>query len=278
VATVTWRRAPSSGKQGSKAIIHADGTVDGWMGGACSQPTIVKHALEALAEGSPRLILLGEADAREEVVTVAMACSSEGAMEVYVEPVLPSPHLHVIGSSPMVETLRRLAGALEWRVSVVDEPDVSGVGPHSFVVVATQGHYDEPALAAALDSGARYVGLVASAKRASQVVEGLRRDGVGQEQLAALRAPAGLDLGHISHEEIAVAIIAELVANRASVGAGPRMEVSMPEHAIDPVCQMTVDIATARWTTEHKGTVYYFCAPGCKSAFEKDPAAFLGRQ
>lgn len=278
MATVTWRRAPSSGKQGSKAIIHADGTVDGWMGGACSQPTIVQHALEALADGSPRLILLGEADVREEVVTVAMACSSEGAMEVYVEPVLPSPHLHVIGSSPMVETLRRLAGALEWRVSVVDEPDVSGVGPHSFVVVATQGHYDEPALAAALGSGARYVGLVASAKRASQVVEGLRRDGVGEEQLAALRAPAGLDLGHISHEEIAVAIIAELVAHRASGGTGAGTEVNMPEHAIDPVCRMTVDIATARWTTEHQGAVYYFCAPGCKSAFEKDPAAFLGRQ
>lgn len=275
MATVTWRRAPSSGKQGSKAIIHADGTVDGWMGGACSQPTIVQHALEALAEGSPRLILLGEADVREEVVTVAMACSSEGAMEVYVEPVLPSPHLHVIGSSPMVETLRRLAGALEWRVSVVDEPDVSGVGPHSFVVVATQGHYDEQALEAALGSAAGYVGLVASEKRASAVREHLRGQGVADEHLARLRAPAGLDLGPIEHEEIAVAILAELVAERSSLPPASQVEVHMPEQAIDPVCEMTVDVATARWTAEHEGITYYFCAPGCKKAFESDPASFL---
>ncbi len=246
------------------------------MGGACSQPTIVHHGLEALADGSPRVLVLGETDRREGVVTVAMACSSEGAMEVYVEPVLPSPHLHVVGSSPMVETLGRLGDALGWRVSAVDEPDMGGVGPESFVVVATQGHYDEPALAAAIASGARYVGLVASSKRAAQVVETLRREGIDEEGLTRLRAPAGLDLGSTGHEEIAVAIVAEVVAVRGSAGAGAGTEVKMPDHAIDPVCQMTVDVGTARWTTEYAGTTYYFCAPGCKTAFEQDPLAFLG--
>jgi xanthine dehydrogenase accessory factor len=275
LATVTWRRAPSSGKQGSKAIIHADGTVDGWMGGACSQPTIVRHALKALEDGSPRILVLGETDRREGVVAVAMACSSEGAMEVYVEPVVPAAHLHVVGSSPMVETLRRLASALEWRVSAVDEPSMVGVGPSSFVVVATQGHYDEPAVEAALRTGTRYVGLVASAKRAAQVVDHLRHEGVDDESLTRLYAPAGLDLGHIDHEEIAVAIMAELVALKAKFGSSATTKVQMPEQATDPVCRMTVDVASARWMTEHEGTAYYFCAPGCMAAFKKDPSAFL---
>lgn len=275
LATVTWRRAPSSGKQGSKAIIHADGTVDGWMGGACAQPTIVRHALKALEDGSPRILVLGETDRREGVVAVAMACSSEGAMEVYVEPVVSAAHLHVVGSSPMVETLRRVASALEWRVTAVDEPSMAGVGPGSFVVIATQGHYDEPAVEAALRTGTRYVGLVASAKRAAQVVDHLRREGVDDESLTRLYAPAGLDLGHIDHEEIAVAIMAELVALKAKVGSRTTMKVQMPEQATDPVCRMTVDVASARWTTEHEGTAYYFCAPGCMAAFQKDPSAFL---
>ena len=275
LATVTWRRAPSSGRQGSKAIIGPDGSVEGWMGGACAQPTIVKAALEAMMDGLPRILVLGEPDSREGVVTVPMACSSEGAMEVYVEPMLPAPHLHVIGLSPMTAMLARLAGDLGWRVTAVDEPDLAGVGAGSMVVVATQGHYDEQALEAALGSAAGYVGLVASEKRASAVREHLRGQGVADEHLARLRAPAGLDLGPVEHEEIAVAILAELVAERSSLPPATELEVHMPEQAIDPVCEMTVDVATARWTAEHEGVTYYFCAPGCKKAFESDPASFL---
>ena len=92
---------------------------------------------------------------------------------------------------------------------------------------------------------------------------------------ARLRAPAGLDLGSVGHEEIAVAILAELVAERSSLPPASEVEVHMPEQAIDPVCEMTVDVATARWTAEHEGITYYFCAPGCKKAFESDPASFL---
>ena len=108
-ATVTWRRGPSSGKAGAKAIVLADGTVEGWLGGACARPTVVAAALESLVDGQPRLLVLGEHDHRPEVVTVAMACSSEGAMEVFVEPQLPAPDLRIIGSSPMVTTLAELA-------------------------------------------------------------------------------------------------------------------------------------------------------------------------
>jgi xanthine dehydrogenase accessory factor len=274
-ATVTWRLGPSSGKPGAKAIILADGSVEGWMGGACAQPTVVAEALSSLRDRQPRLLVLGEHDHRSDVVSVAMACSSEGAMEVFVEPHLPTPDLHLIGSSPMVLLLANLARALDWRVTVTDEPALEGIGPESWVIVATQGHFDEPALEVALQTQARYIGLVASAKRADGVRSYLRDAGVADEELARIRAPAGLDLGSTEHEEMAVAILAEIVALKA--GGHTAVEVKKVEQAIDPVCGMTVDIETARFQTEHEGTTYYFCAPGCMRAFEKDPDSYLQR-
>ena len=178
--------------------------------------------------------MLLEARGREGVVTVPIACQSEGALEVYVEPVLPQPHLVVIGRSPAVGTLATMAGALGWRTVVVDEgglaEDYPGadrvltslelsdadVTDRSVIVVATQGHYDEAALEAALATPAAYVGLVASRKRADAVLGYLRDRGATDEQLSRVHAPAGLDLGKIAHEEIAVAILAELVQERAA--------------------------------------------------------------
>ncbi len=275
LATVTWRRGPSSGKGGSKAVVHPDGRVEGWLGGACAEPTVVRVALEALQDGASRLLVLGEDDHRPGVIAVPMACSSEGAMEVFVEPVLPAPDVWVVGRSPAVHTLSALAGTLGWSVRVVDvDLDLSDVGPRSMVVVATQGHYDEPAVEAALATPAGYVGLVASQKRAGAVLTYLREQGVDETALARLRAPAGLDLGATAHEEIAVAILAELVALRASRTAGPPVEVAQPATAVDPVCGMSVDVARARFTSEHEGGVVYFCAAGCKRAFDADPSAF----
>lgn len=172
LATVVWRRGPSSGKQGYKALVFPDGAVVGWLGGACAEPTVVREAKQALQDGHPRLMFLGPADeldgrSREGVVSVPMACESEGALEVYLEPVLPAPHVVVIGRSPAVGTLVSLARVLGWRATVVDDEDgpahhpdgivvrtaldLTGldVGPRTAVVVATQGHYDEQALAAA---------------------------------------------------------------------------------------------------------------------------------
>lgn len=274
LATVTWRRGPSSGKGGAKAIVHPDGSIEGWIGGACSRPTVVQEALASLTDGRPRLLVLGAEDSRPDVVTVPMACTSEGAMEVYVEPMLPAPDLHVVGSSPMTETLARLAEGLGWRVRRIDDPEFEEVTESSMIVVGTQGHYDEPAVEAALATPARYVGLVASEKRAASVRAWLQERGLVDEATSRLRTPAGLDLGRVEHEEIAVAILAELVALKASGGFGESVEVAEPETAIDPVCQMTVEVATARFRAEHEGVTYYFCAAGCQRAFQADPAAF----
>jgi xanthine dehydrogenase accessory factor len=277
LATVTWRQGFTSGKPGARAVIHPDGRVEGWLGGACSRPAVVRHALEALEDGHPRLLVLGVPDHRPGVIQVEMACSSEGAMEVYVEPMLPTPKLIVVGSSPAAEILVDLALRVGWRAELIaDDPDPALVGHADAVVVATQGHFDETALEAALRSEAGYVGLVASSKRATEVMSWLRGRGVSEESIVRVRAPAGLDLGATDHEEIAVSILAELVAWRAGGGARPVISINPPEIAIDPVCEMEVDVATARWVSEHEGKKYYFCAPGCQKAFEADPARYLG--
>lgn len=275
LATVVWRRGPSSGKPGSRAIIHPDGTTEGWLGGACAHPTVVRAALSSLESGRPALLLLGEHDDRPGVTAVAMACTSEGAMEVHVEPILPKPELWVVGDSPAAMTLVRLAGVLGWRARTAEETQLTGAGERSFIVVATQGHNDETALERALSTRASYIGLVASEKRASSVLAWLRERGIGEESLVRVRAPAGLDLGSTEHEEIAVAILAELVSYKAT-GAGAQVtEVIELETAIDPVCGMQVDVASANWVSNHDGIDYYFCAPGCKKAFDADPASFL---
>ena len=299
LATVVWRRSPSSGKEGSTALITPDRKVRGWMGGACAEPTVVREALRALEDATPRLLFLGspeelEARGRQGVVAVPIACQSEGALEVYVEPVLPQPHLLVIGHSPAVSALAAMAAVLGWRTVVVDDGgapedhpgagrvvtsldlDEAGVTDRSYVVVATQGHYDEDALERALATPAAYVGLVASRKRADGVLGYLRDRGVPEEALARVRAPAGLDLGRVAHEEIAVAILAELVRARAAGELEAGLAVSAPprHEAIDPVCHMTVDVATARHRTTHDGRTYYFCSAGCRERFEADPARF----
>ncbi len=275
LTTVTWRQGPSSAKGGSKAIVHPDGSVEGWIGGACARPTVVREALSSLSDGQPRVLMLGVSQDRPGVITVPMACASEGAMEVYVEPVLPAPDVHIVGSSPMTETLANLARALGWRVQLADEPEFGELTEASMIVVATQGHYDEPAVEAALATPARYVGLVASEKRAASVTAWLRERGASDEELARMRSPAGLDLGPVAHEEIAVAVLAELVALRAAGGFAETVEVAGPTTTVDPVCGMTVDVATARFVAEHDGVAYHFCAAGCQRAFQSDPAGFI---
>jgi xanthine dehydrogenase accessory factor len=296
LATVVWRREPSSGRPGSKAIVLPDGTVRGWLGGACAEPTVVRESLQALETGEPRLLFLGDAEGVVPggIVTVPMACASEGALEVYLEPVLPKPHVVVIGRSPAVDTLAALTWALGWHATIVDDGGTGTGHPtgvpvrttldlsplridgNTAVVVGTQGHYDEQALEAALATEAAYVGLIASAKRTEGVLAYLRDRGVAEEDLRRVRAPAGLDLGSVENPEIGVALLAELVSLRASGTFRPSVRRdAAPVEALDPVCGMTVDVASAHHLVEYDGQTYYFCASGCKRSFEKNPAAFL---
>ena len=283
IATVVWARSPSSGDQGGSAIIEADGTMHGWIGGACAAPSVLREARRVLEEGEPQLMYLGPADEldghrRQGIVTVPIACDSEGALEVFMEPVVPSPHVVVVGGTPAVSRLAELLTVMGWRPTVVDDPEHiahAGVEEGTAVIVASQGHYDEPALEAALATPASFIGLVASRKRAASVLGYLRDRGFGEGDLSRIESPVGFDLGSIAHDEIPVAVLARLVQLRGAGRLGRLVAVDEPETAIDPVCGMTVDVATARFTVEHDGKTFYFCAPGCAAAFQREPAAFV---
>ncbi len=299
--TVVWSSKPVSARAGDAAVVTAGGGLRGWVGGSCSEPVIVRQALEALADGSPRLVRLDPPGAgtqpRPGVVVAPVTCASGGSLEVFVEPRLPAPHLAVVGRAPVVAALAAVAAAVGFDVTVVErdgadpaelgaarlvaELDLAkaAVSRDSFVVVATMGRYDEDAVEAALATGARYVGLVASARRAAAVRDILAAAGVAPEQLARVHAPAGLDLGAIPHPEIAVAILAEIVAEKARPSSSAR---SVPKaapvgEAVDPVCGMTVDPASAADSAEFDGVTYWFCASGCRRRFAAAPERFLER-
>lgn len=238
LATVVWRGLPSSGQVGPKALITADGQIQGWVAGACAEPAVVSQAREALAEGKPRLVFLGTPEElaehhREGVVAVPIACQSEG-LEVYVEPFLPAPHVVAVGGSPAAETLVQLAFSLGWRATHLASPEEALVGAdeRSIVIVATQGHFDEEALERALATPAVYVGLVASRRRSEAVRSYLRDQGVSEAQLERIHAPAGLDLGRVTPEEIAVAVLAELVQLKAAGKLLPQAAEPTPTSAV----------------------------------------------
>jgi xanthine dehydrogenase accessory factor len=230
LATVVWRQGPSSGQQGSRAIITAGGELHGWIGGACAEPVVIREAKQVIAEGQARLLLLGTPEQFGAAIPAGMtvvpiSCQSEGALEVYIEPVLPAPHLVIVGRSPMAHTLADLARVLSWRATLIDGPDFSAAdaGEHSMVVVATQGHDDEEAVEQAVAARPAYLGLVGSHRRGTALLGYLAERGVPRDQLDRVRVPAGLDLGRTTHQEIAVAILAELVQLRASgaIAVGP---------------------------------------------------------
>jgi xanthine dehydrogenase accessory factor len=313
---------PTSARPGARGVIHPDGSIEGWVGGSCAQPIVIREALRSLADGQPRLLRLSRtppSDSRrgDGIIEYVMTCHSGGTLEIYVEPQLPSPALWVVGTTPIAQALTGLGAAMGHRVSVVDPvaeptafPDAERVVSQAgfaglegdrepSIVVATQGSWDEEALVAALALDARYVGLVASPTRAAAVRAWLREEGVPEDRIAALRAPAGLDLGAVTPEEIAISILAELVQVRrgrapyvaapgpatlagaetaltgapspaVAAGADPAGEIVL----LDPVCGMTVDRDSARHLAEHGGVVYAFCSVGCRSRFVRDPAAY----
>jgi xanthine dehydrogenase accessory factor len=241
LATVVGVERPSSARVGDRALVTADGELHGWVGGACTEPEVVRLTLAALADGDVR---------RERIES---RCASEGAVEVLIEPQQPALLLAVVGDAPAARTLRELAAVLGWRVA----NEVTGADA---VVIASMGRDDEAALESALAGDADYIGLVASSRRASAVLDGL---GLDEEARARVRSPAGLDLGPSSQEEIAVAILAELVAWRHT-----RAKDVLAEYATDPMCGMTVAVAGAEHTLERDGTTYYFCSAHCRKKFE----------
>ena len=287
LATVVWRQGPSSSKQGSRAIITTDGELHGWIGGACAEPVVIREAKQVIADGHARLLLLGSPDqfgtaVPEGMTLVPISCQSEGALEVYIEPVLPVPHLVIVGGSPMAHSLAAMARALGWCTDLCSPQDFTAghADERSMVIVATQGHADEDMIERAVAMRPAYLGLVASRRRGEAVLGYLAERGVPKDQLDKVHAPAGLDLGKTTHEEMAVAILAELVQLRASgafaqVPAPRHAPKAEPKQAVDPVCGMTVTANTAARPAEHDGITYYFCCAGCRQKFSENPDAYV---
>jgi len=314
VATVVARRAPVSAHLGDRAVVFADGRMEGFVGGACSREIIRKQALEAIQARCGRLVSI-RPDAREtaessaEHVFVPMTCVSEGAIDVYVEPFVQPRRLIIVGATPVAEALARLARSMDYDVVRAVEGrerhdieqettrlditvvtldalekllrEGSSAGADQAAVVASQGHYDEQALESILKYGLSYVGLVASRKRGAAVQELLKASAV--PGIETIRNPAGIDLGARTPPEVALSILAEIVQSHpcgapkeavAATTAAAAVATPAPTSAVDPVCGMQVEITTAQHSEKVDDVVYYFCCASCRARFLKDPSQY----
>ena len=247
-ATVVASYPPQSVRPGAKAIVYIDGTIEGWVGGGCVRPVVLQESADALSDGRPRLVRLNappnggsldeEPSRHGDVHEYPMTCQGEGGIEIYLEPILASPRLVLLGHTPVVQSLARLGTELGFEVVVGSSavpadlfpvgvrvsPDVAGAlagaDASTWVVVGTMGAGDEEALAAAAESDAAYIGLVASRKKARHVIDYVRDSGVSADRLARVKYPAGLDLGGMGAAEIALSVLAEIVQRRYGKGSG----------------------------------------------------------
>ena len=243
LATVVRTVAATAAKAGAKAVILPDGTIfAGWIGGGCARAAVLKAARDALADGKSRLVSIWPEDVLDERGVAAgdersgvrfakNMCPSQGSMDIFVEPVLPQPGVVVFGSSPVAVAIADFAKhggsvvtvcapAAEQLAFAEADRRIEGYAlpvqetGARYLVVSTQGRGDEAALLAALSVDAEYVAFVGSRKKAEALKSALSKRGVEPERLARLKAPAGLDLGAITPDEIAISILAEIVAVR----------------------------------------------------------------
>jgi xanthine dehydrogenase accessory factor len=301
VAIVVKYQSPVSGKPGDKAIIQPDGKVWGWIGGGCVQPSVIREALMAMKEGSPRVVHIApstESEPEMGSVNYAMNCHGGGALDIYIEPVMPKSRILIFGRSPAAQSLSKLGKAVGYGIGVVSHgatrelfPDADFVvkeitsdqidnGPETFIVVATQGEHDEEALEQALRTDARYISFIASYAKAQKVISLMAEKRTSPQMLGRIKAPAGLSIGTSSPQEIAVSIIAEII----QVQKRCPTENSLPqesgskedsEPATDPVCGMAVDTGGSTYQSEYEGRSFYFCCAGCKQTFDRHPERYL---
>lgn len=290
LATVVSRQAPVSSHLGDKALIFEDGRFEGYVGGSCSREIVRKQALEVLQLGKPRLVKITPEAAAKVVlehtdeVVIPMTCSSEGAVDVYIEPLISKAHLLIVGGSQIAITTAQIAARMNYTVTLAcDMPELAGVTLESeievinrreigvwlegrnpaktSIVIASQGHYDEDSLAliAQRMPNPAYLGLVASRKRGATVVDNLEILGVPKTTFPRLKYPAGLDLGGRGRDEVAISILAEMVmlqsskpltsgwqANeKATIKASANLHQQLTISASDPATQQIVQAVQA---------------------------------
>jgi xanthine dehydrogenase accessory factor len=278
LATVVRAERPTSAKPGDSAVVLADGSMDGFVGGICAESTVRLEGLRLLRSGESELLRVtpdaspGPVPVQDGVRVVNNPCLSGGTLEIFLEAVLPPVLVQVFGDSPVARALARVGAALELDVRAGTDPTRPIAPDTTAVVVAAHGRDEEPVLQAALAAKVPYIALVASPKRAAAV---LTRLPAPEQDKKAIRAPAGLDIGARTPAEIALSIYAELIAHHPRPTHTDTLAPGQPAikvtEAPDPVCRMTVAVTTASLSTQLDGVTWYFCGSGCRDAFRADP-------
>lgn len=276
-ARVVAAEKPTSAKPGAEAIVLTDGTIEGFVGGACAESTVRAQALALLDSGESLLLrITPEPEApRPGSLTVHNPCLSGGTLEIFLEPVIPAPLVVVAGEAPIARALLDLAGPLGH-----DGRPYGGALPSdtAAVVIASHGRDEEGVLTEALRAEVPYVGLVASRKRGEAVLAALD---LCSSITARVHTPAGLDIGARTPQEVALSILAEIISTRPRQSGRPVTEESgdvatrSPETAIDPVCGMSVVMVDASLHLDQGGVRHWFCGSGCLRAFAADPSAYI---
>jgi xanthine dehydrogenase accessory factor len=286
LATVVRAERPTSAKPGDAALVLADGTMEGFVGGTCAESTVRLQSMQVLESGESTLLLItGDEGAgrgerptdRPGQVTVANPCLSGGTLEIFLEPAVPPVLVLVQGGAPIARAVVAAGQALGFDARLVAPDDPTELPPDATaVVVASHGRGEEAMLARALEAGIPYVGLVASPRRGSEVVAALP---TGDDLRGRVRTPAGLDIGARTPAEVALSILAEIVAVRprpGSASARPRAnDPTTGPRATDPVCGMSVATVDASLHLDHHGTRHWFCGPGCRDAFADEPDRYV---
>ena len=275
-AIVVRAQRPASARPGDAAIVHADGTMEGFVGGVCAETSVRLHSLRVLETGESLLLRLrpDEADAdavedaREGVVTAHNPCLSGGELEIFLEPCLPLPRLAIAGETPIAGALRDLCPRVGFHVDDVGGDPAAVSAEDAAVVVAAHGRDEESVLTEALRLGVPYVALVASRTRGEAVRESLD---VPEELRAQLHTPAGLDIGAVTPAEIALSILAEIVAERHRAPPGAPTQPT-PIVATDPVCGMDVAATESSLHLDLEGERHYFCGEQCRERFAAEHA------
>jgi xanthine dehydrogenase accessory factor len=276
MATVVRAQRPTSAKPGDRALVLPDGSMAGFVGGSCAETAVRTQGLRLLRTGESTLLRITptatEEIVTEGLVTVGNPCLSGGALDIFLEAMLPPMLVYVYGDAPVARALLDVGRTLGHDVRHLTDTATSLPDDLSALVVASHGRDEAAVLTTALRAGVPYVGLVASPRRGSAVVGSLD---VTDAERARVHTPAGLDIGARTPAEIALSVYAELISERPGRTVGRPLPAAEPVfEATDPVCGMTVAVSPSSLNVRHHNKTVYFCGPGCRQAFADDPSRY----
>lgn len=273
-ATVVRAQCPTSVRPGDAAVVLPDGSIEGFIGGQCAEGSVRTAALDVLKSGEALLLRILPEDSDEfpatpGALTTVNPCLSGGALEIYLQPMIPATSVAVVGNTPIADALATLGASLGYAISTAPDSLPGADQAPSAVIVASHGRNEEATIRAALDAGVGFVGLVASQRRGRAVLDGMA---LNDEERRAVHSPVGIWIGARTAEEIALSILADVVKAVRLEGLGPPKAdpPPVPATAVDPVCNMTVTITSTTPHLHHDGEDYWFCNPGCRTRYAEE--------